>query len=132
MSAAGSIRVFVRTALGCSCPDEVFRSIEDRPARRINSFITLQRSFVIGNRLLIYVLGAGSAGCLEEHLPVVLAAGRKERDERGLNRFRLVVVADEPEKVRRTAERLFGELHGGDEKVHLHVISATEMPFDAA
>lgn len=99
------IKHFVQETLGCGCPEEVFRSIECRWNVRLNSFITLQGAIVVGNRLLIYITEAGSAGCIEEHLPVLLAAGRKERDERGLNRFRLVIVADDPAEVRRSRER---------------------------
>jgi hypothetical protein len=53
---------------------------------------------------------------------------KKERDEKGLNRFRLVLVFDDPEKVRPGAERQFEELRGSDEKVHLHVISRKDFP----
>ena len=65
-------------------------------------------------------------------LPVLVAAGRKDRDEKGLNRFRLVLVFDDPEKVRPGAERQFEELRGSDEKVHLHVIGRSDNPFAVA
>ena len=65
-------------------------------------------------------------------LPVLVAAGRKDRDEKGLNRFRLVLVFDDPEKVRQGAERQIEELRGSDEKVHLHVIGRSDDPFAVA
>lgn len=98
---------------------------------RLNSFITLDNAIIIGNRLLVYIAEAGSAGCIEEHLPVLVAAGKKERDEKGLNRFRLVLVADGPEDVRQAAEKQFEELRGSDEMVHLHVISRKNLFFTA-
>jgi len=49
-----------------------------------------------------------------------------------LNRFRLVLVFDDPEKVRPGAERQIEELRGSDEKVHLHVIGRSDNPFAVA
>ena len=126
------IKHFVQNTLGCGCPEEVFRFIEFREQVALNSFIVLDSAINIGNRLLVYVAEAGSAGYVEEHLPVLVAAGRKERDEQGLNRFRLVLVSDRTDEVRQTAERQFEELRGNDEKVHLHVIQESHNPFTAA
>jgi hypothetical protein len=123
------IKHFVQHTLGCGCPEEVFRSIDVRSAVRLNSFIDLNSILIIGNRLLVYIAEAGPAGCIEEHLPVLVAAGRKERDEKGLNRFRLVLAADDPGGLRQAAEKHFEGLRGTDEKVHLHVIDRKAMPF---
>jgi len=123
------IKHFVQHTLGCGCPDEVFHSIDVRRSVRLNSFIVLDSVLTIGSRLLVYIAEAGSAGCIEEHLPVLVAAGIKERDEKGLNRFRLVLASDMPDEVRQAAERQFTELRGTDEKVHLHVIGNKEIPF---
>jgi hypothetical protein len=46
-----------------------------------------------------------------------------------LNRFRLVLVVDDPEEVRWLAERQFEELRDSDEKVHLHVIKKDDLLF---
>jgi hypothetical protein len=131
MPAPERIKHFIQNTLGCACPEEVFRSIDVRRNVRLNSFIVLDSALIIGNRLLVYLAEAGSAGCVEEHLPVLVAAGKKERDEKGLNRFRLVLVADDPEGLRKAAERQFEELRGGDEKVHLHVIRESDNPLSA-
>jgi hypothetical protein len=125
------IKHFVQHTLGCSCPEEVFRSIEVRNTVHLGSFVTLDSAIIIGNRLLVYVAKAGSAGCIEEHLPVLIDKGRTERDKKGLNRFRLVLVVDDPGEVRQAAERQFEELRGKDEKVHLHVIKKSDNPFTA-
>ncbi|HWR72325.1 MAG TPA: hypothetical protein VN604_04100, partial [Nitrospirota bacterium] len=111
--------------------EEVFQSIRCRWNVRLNSFITLRSAIIIGNRLLIYIAEAGTQGCIEEHLPVLVAAGKQERDERGLNRFRLVLTADDPVGVQRVAEKIFEELRGTDDKLHLHMIRKSDMPFTA-
>jgi hypothetical protein len=123
------IKRFIRNALGCGCPEDLFRSIDVRLKLRLNNFIVLEAAIIIGNRLLVSIADAGSAGCIEEHLPVLFSAGRKEREAKGLNRFRLVLAADEPEAARAAAERQFEELRGGDEKIHLHVIRKNQLPF---
>jgi len=121
------IKHFVQNTLGCGCPEEAFRSIDVRRNVHVSSFIFLESAIIIGNRLLIYIAEAGSAGCAEEHLPVLVARGRTERDEKGLNRFRLVLVSDKPDEVRSAAERQFEELRGLDEKIHLHMISRKDF-----
>lgn len=123
------IKRFVQDTLGCGCPEEVFRSIQCRWNVRLNSFITLRGAIIIGNRLLIYIADAGTPGCTEEHLPALVAAGKRERDGTGLNRFRLVLTADDPVEVQRTAGRMFEELRGADAKLHLHVIHRKDIPF---
>ena len=129
MRSSDRVKQFVQHTLGCSCPEEVFRSIDVSRNVRLNNFIALDSAIVIGNRLLVYLAEAGSAGCIEEHLPLLVAAGKKEREMKGLNRFRLALVVDDPEEVRHAAERQFEELRGGDEKIHLHVIKKKENPF---
>jgi hypothetical protein len=122
------IKHFVQHTLGCSCPEEVFRSIDVREQVALNSCVFLDCALIIGNRLLIYVVEAGTEGCIEEHLPVLVNAGRNERDEKGLNRFRLVLVTNYTEGVRQVVERQFEELRDNDEKVHLQVIKKSESP----
>ncbi|NTW58622.1 MAG: hypothetical protein HGA43_05600 [Nitrospirae bacterium] len=95
----------------------------------LNSFIALDCVLIVGNRLLIYIADAGTEGCVEEHLPILVRRGKEERDGKGLKRFRLVLVADEPREIRQSADRLFEELRGGDEKVHLHVIKKNDLFF---
>lgn len=121
------IKRFVQEALGCVCQEEVFRSIEYRSGVRLSNFVTLSAVVVIGNRLLIYVTEAGSSGCVEEHLPVLVSAGKNERDKKGLNRFRLVIAADNPAAIQQISGKMFEELRGKDDKIHLHVVSKKEM-----
>lgn len=121
------IKRFVQEILGCACPEDVFRSIEYRPGVRLNSFITLNAAVVIGNRLLIYVAEAGSAGCIEEHLPILVSEGKRERDEKGLNRFRLVIAVDKPSEVQQTERKMFEKLVGKEKRIHIHIVSKKEL-----
>jgi hypothetical protein len=124
------IKYVVQNTLGCSCPEETFPSIDLHRNVRLNSFIVLDSAITVGNRLLVHITEAGTAGCIEEHLPILVNTGEKERDDKGLNRFRLALVADEPREVRQTAVRLFEKLCGTDEKVHLQVIDRSDTPFN--
>lgn len=62
---------------------------------------------------------------IQQHLGVVVSAGKKERDEQGLNRLRLVVVTDDEAEKESLISR-FNELKDKDEKIHLHVIKKEE------
>lgn len=112
-----SVKDFVRNTLGCDCAEDVFRHIENE--RDINTAgITLRNKINIGNRLLVYVIEPGD---LQKEMPRLIKAGRDERDARGFNRFRLVIVSDDM-AMRERAFILLKGLPGVDEKVHLHVI----------
>jgi hypothetical protein len=132
MRTVDTIRRFVQNTLGCGCPEEVFRSIDVRRDVRLNSFVVLDSAIIIGNRLLVYVTDVSAEGCIEEHLSLLMEMGKKERDEKGLNRFRLVLMTDVPEEMRLTAGKLYNDLRGTDERVHLHVIGRKSNPFAAA
>jgi len=119
------IKSFVQDTLGCGCPEEVFRSIDCRQNVRLNETVLLSRAITVGNRLLIYVIDSTESHMIEQHLGVIVSAGKKERDERGLNRLRLVVVTDDAAE-KESLIRRFKELKDKDEKIHLHVIKREE------
>jgi hypothetical protein len=118
------IKAFVQDALGCGCPEEVFRSITCRQNVRLNEKVLLSRTITIGNRLLIYVIDSRESNMIQ-HLGATVSAGKKERDEQGLNRLRLVVVTDDGAE-KESLIRRFNELKDKDEKIHLHVIKKEE------
>ncbi len=119
---ASLIRDFVRTTLGCSCPDEVFLHIEYREGVSLPECRTCVTTILIGQRLLVFVVGADQATDIEHELPVVVRHGKRERDRHGYNRFRLVVATDDPAETRTLAAvRAIGD--DLDEKAHLHVVS---------
>ena len=124
------LKSFVQDTLGCGCPEEVFRSIDSRHNVPLSNDVTLNSVITIGNRLLIYVVEAGSQAFIEKNLAVLISAGKHDRDSRGLNRVRLVVVADESLD-RLPVQSQFDRLKGTDEKIHLHIIRKEKSIFTA-
>ncbi|MHC4432527.1 MAG: hypothetical protein ACYTBS_11870 [Planctomycetota bacterium] len=123
-----SIKRFAKETLGCACPDEVFEQIECDEGCTLDATLPICNRLLIGNRLLIYLWEAADAEDLSKHLARILACGKKERDDRGYNRFRLVVSTLRPEELQDTAQKVFKPLAANDEKLHLHVVSKEEMP----
>lgn len=101
----------VQGRLGCGCPAEVF----ERITRRRVSDPGLPEVFEIeiGGRLLVHLTPADPAD--RAVVEALLRRGRRWRDERGLNRFRLVLVGpgDAPD---------VSALASGDDRLHLHVL----------
>lgn len=120
------IKAFVLYTLGCGCPEEVFQHIEYQSGINHNG-ITLLYKINVGNRLLVYVFPVATSDSLNELLPKIVDIGKRERDCSGFNRFRLVVAADDGEAIRAIAEDLFEGIQK-DEKIHLHVLSKSNIP----
>ncbi len=123
---AEHIIVFVKQILGCNCPEEVFSSIDcltDVPVHGI----ALDLKINVGNRLLVYVLTVDDPDSLRRILPLLVTAGKKERDGKGFNRFRLVLAADDISRIKNEAETVYNSLNE-DEKVHLHLVSVKSIP----
>ncbi len=53
-------------------------------------------------------------------------AGREERDSSGLNRFRLVVAAEDLKSIKDSLLEKFDAIRQGDEKAHLHVLARND------
>ncbi len=118
------VKRFVRQTLGCTCPDEVFDQIEYQDA--VTDEAPDTRKITIGQRLLIYVWETDDPAMLEDKLPTIVVAGKRERDRRHLNRFRAVIAANDFDRIASVAERVFGNLSDRDEKIHLP-LPAMEM-----
>ena len=118
-----AIERFVRGTLGCQCPDEVFRRVEvgafDLPGGG-----TGQR-LVIGDRLLIHLVAASDPLPRIEDLAT---GGRDERDRRGYNRFRLVVVMPAAAGEAAHLQQRFNRALDDDDRAHLHVLAADPLP----
>ncbi len=124
-----ALKSFVRKELGCGCPDEVFGAI--RMERNPHGFHGLPVDYLvtIGDRLLIGL-------CLSERLnsgigPEIersLAAGKQLRDDTGFNRFRLVVVSEEPDRIVETVQEQFSGIKGLDDRVHLQMVRPSSIP----
>lgn len=121
-----SLERFVRGTLGCKCPDEVFDSIviehADAPVR------VQYTRLVVGDRLLIYVLQGPGKGVAPSGVAGLAGRGLAEREERGFNRFRLVVEWDGPARAPGELVASFASVAGRDDRAHLHVIPAGHLP----
>ncbi len=120
------IKDFVRHTLGCTCPDKVFEQIEDRQV--LSTVSPHTRSITIGNRLLVYIWKVKGSDNLGENLLAMLAAGRRERDARGLNRFRAVLAVDGGRhQVETEVHQYFSSYPDRDDRMHLHVVDAAAL-----
>jgi hypothetical protein len=68
---------------------------------------------ILWDRLLVWLLDGEKLDAPDHSIDVLLEEGRKERDDRGLNRFRLVVFGGEQGPP---------PLQMDDPKVHLHLL----------
>jgi len=122
------IEGFVQGTLGCGCPPEVFKEIRIR-ADDPCSGLPVDLSLEIGGRLLIYVVFAGEPESLAKNLSAVVDHGRRTRNKRGFNRFRLVVTSGDVSGTEGMLRPIFDALPDVDEKVHLHVIEDAAIGF---
>ena len=121
------IEHFVRATLGCQCPDEVFRSIAIDQLRTADGAIGYTR-LLVGNRLLIYILDTAAVRVADGALADLVARGCRERNERGYNRFRLVITCDDPASESTSVQHAFDRAAGNDERAHLHCLPRTLLP----
>jgi len=122
-----SIEHFVRTTLGCQCPDEVFRSVSIDQLRTADDAIGYTR-LLVGNRLLIYILDAAAVRLADGALADLVGRGCRERNEHGYNRFRLVIACDEPASEDTAVQHAFDDASGSDERAHLHCLPRALLP----
>jgi len=117
------LKNFVQDVLGCTCPEKVFEEIEERRVLPADS--PHNRSITIGGRLLIYIWEVRETEQFNRNFCAMLAAGRRERDQKGLNRFRAVLAVDPPyEDIAGRAALCFAGFCGRDERIHFHVVSS--------
>jgi uncharacterized Fe-S cluster-containing radical SAM superfamily enzyme len=119
------IKTFVQETLGCGCPEKVFSFIDCRSNILLNDII-INIKINIGNRLLIYVVEVNDSDSIRDILTFLVDAGKKERDRSGFNRYRLVLAAENLQKIKQIAHDAFNIIDT-DEKIHLHIISKTDM-----
>jgi hypothetical protein len=117
------IKRFVQETLGCSCPEEVFNRIDYRKdcdgiaGSKIN----------VGDRLLIYIITMDDESGIQQVINPAMERGVEERDKKGFNRFRLVLVASSPDELRSQAEQAFIDSGYKNEKTHLHVVNESDV-----
>jgi hypothetical protein len=125
------LRTFIRSTLGCGCPDEVLEWIQCTHTELTQAEDTRITRIDVGGQLLVYVLEIeGPDRLAEEALPAVVAAAIVDRATSCFNRLRVVVAIDNPEEMRPRLERTFSGSAPADDKVHFHVVLSTELPFD--
>ena len=117
------IKRFVQETLGCSCPEEVFNKIDYQ--KECDGITGSKVS--VGDRLLIYIITMDGKSNIQGVINSALERGVEERDKKGLNRFRLVLVASHPEELRSSAEQAFNDSGYTNEKTHLHVVNESDV-----
>ena len=122
-----NIKAFTRDILGCDCPEQVFTRIVCDDNIRIDNGLTISHRINIGGRLLIYVSMLTKTDELSSELVKLVDSGEKERNDNGFNRFRLVLVSENPRLIKDDAQKLFAKL-GKDQKIHLHIINRNGFP----
>jgi len=125
------LRTFIRSTLGCGCPDDVLEWIQCTRTELTQEEDTRITRIDVGGQLLVYVLEIeGPDRRAEEALPAVVAAAIVDRATSCFNRLRVVVAIDDPDGMRSRLERSFDGSAPADEKVHLHVVRSTDLPFE--
>lgn len=121
-----NVKAFIRKTLGCDCDESVFKHIENE--RNVEAGgIKLRNHINVGGRLLVYIVDAEGPSFIRSHLADLLEAGRKERDDRNFNRFRLVLVAASDSQVRLEVNRALKLSKAVDEKVHVHILEKPDV-----
>ena len=123
MLASDKIEHFAKQVLGCSCPHEMF---DDVDYRLVVGNAGPLRKIIVGDRLLIYIVDfdrAPSAACL---IKEALCEGVVERNERGLDRFRLVLLTADPDVSDDAWQAMVRALPQCDDRVHLHMIDVKD------
>ncbi len=114
-------RAFVRDRLGCGCPDALLDHIEIAFLSEPEAMTRLK----VGGRLLVHIRTCPARAELDRALPRWLAEGVALRDALAFNRFRLVLVADDPEAMRPASEAGFATWNA-DERTHLHLVTPAD------
>jgi len=125
------LRTFIRSTLGCGCPDDVLEWIQCTHTELAQEQDTRITRIDVGGQLLVYVLEIeGHDRRAEEALPAVISAAIVDRSTSCFNRLRVVVAVDDPEEMKPGLEGVFNGSAPADDKVHLHVVRTTDLPFD--
>ena len=123
MQAYAAIKHFIQETLGCSCPEEVFKKIDYQKACEGISGSKVN----VGDRLLVYIITLDDKPDMQEVIKSALKRGIEERDNKGLNRFRLVLVTSHPDELHSMAEQAFNDSGYANEKTHLHVVNESDV-----
>jgi hypothetical protein len=123
-----TIERFIRQELGCQCPAAVFRRIGVEDVPKEFGVWPQGRLISVGERLLIMVVRSDDPDTLHHMLGNLLLEGRRLREARGFNRFRLVIATTCVDVMGPSLREDFERLDGMDERLHLHVIAPEQLP----
>ena len=121
------IKQFVQSDLGCQCPEEVFNSIKYENHVHLEYGFYVDKAITIGNRLLIFVLNVTKYIDVLRILDKLVMHGTAWRDGVGLNRFRLVLISENPKKLKAEITKEFNKLKGNDRRANLHIVNKKNM-----
>jgi hypothetical protein len=125
------LRSFIRSTLGCGCPDEILEWIQCTHTELAQEQEARIARIDVGGQLLVYVLEIeGHDRSAEEALPAVISAAIVDRSTGCFNRLRLVVAVDDPDEMKPRLDKIFADSAPADDKLHLHVVRTTDLPFD--
>ena len=122
------IRHLVRGELGCTCPDEVFDSVDVQHAPYHFHGLPGDCLIVIGERLLVLLIYSGHWQEVSDNLHSLWTRGRELRDSGGFNRLRIVVAAADKELAEAVLNKQFSALPSMDDRIHLHIIAPEALP----
>lgn len=117
------LKKFVQHTLGCGCPEEVFNNIEYEK----NQGEVWDGRINVGGRLLVYIVQVDSEDDLPNKIALAMETGVTERNHKGFNRFRLVLVNSNHLQLSKLAEKTFCESKLFDEKTHFHLLSQEDI-----
>lgn len=123
-----SLERFIRGELGCQCPAEVFQEIVTERCPAVFGEWPNGTLVCVGKRLMILVLQSEDFIAMQRSLPPLVEAARRMRDERGFNRFRLVVGTSRPDAMTSSLVPGFERVKEKDDRIHLHVVAAGRVP----
>jgi hypothetical protein len=123
-----AVKDFLVNVLGCRCPEEVFLEIGLKTTPEPVGTIPLVFEIHVGGRIIILGVSAEYVLSAPDALAALVAAGTKVRDERKYNRFRLLVLADDPD-CEAKLRLCFTQLPGLDDRIHMHVVNKSDVSF---
>jgi hypothetical protein len=123
-----AIERFIRQELGCQCPAAVFSRIGVEDAPEEFGVWPQGQLISVGERLLILVVRSDDPDTLHRMLGKLLLEGRRLREARGFNRFRLVIATTRADVTGPSLREDFERLGRIDERLHLHIISPEQLP----
>jgi hypothetical protein len=120
-----AVRAFIRDALKCGCPDSVFDDVRvGLPTLYDTHGVEGGLEILVGRRLLVAVVPFGRVRNPDTDIPLMLEKGRSVRDEKGFNRYRLVLVGVTDTMRREKLQAMSATL---DERLHLHLLDEADL-----